>query len=311
MGDGTSLRLCQCKRPATASTRTNAICDSPPHQYSLLFTVAVICIDETTASTSETNNTDIAINFIMVRHRVHHHHHYHHHHAAGSCMPARRSGDRNRHHRALRGRSDITRGYRGRRGGWVAQRGQGGWRGAGRGGYHGDHLEGEYWREPVEAQDPQQSWGDAGVQEEAGGAWDAYPGYEEPRLRPENRQMRIINSLGIVPSGLTFRVINRNEEGPQTDICARVPGRRNAWVARTSCIECLLELQALARTGRTPDEPCFIIILVAEEESTRSIIICSCRRNYRITDADEVIPLHPIMPAIRRILGEEAWREFA
>ncbi|KAM0184987.1 hypothetical protein ACHAPI_012327 [Fusarium lateritium] len=91
---------------------------------------------------------------------------------------------------------------------------------------------------------------DAGAQEQPGDARCNAPNADPPQgpasdadlelavpLRPQPHlfgQLRILLSAAI-SLGPRLAVSNPRKAGPQTDICARVPGRFNTWVARLSC----------------------------------------------------------------------------
>ncbi|KIL85286.1 hypothetical protein FAVG1_11241 [Fusarium avenaceum] len=73
-----------------------------------------------------------------------------------------------------------------------------------------------------------------------------------PRPQPELfGQLRILPSaaISLAPD---FVVRNPRKTGSQTDICARVPGRFNTWVARVSCRDTLFDFQdlVLLNSGR-------------------------------------------------------------
>ncbi|KAF9768285.1 hypothetical protein IL306_014418 [Fusarium sp. DS 682] len=63
-----------------------------------------------------------------------------------------------------------------------------------------------------------------------------------PRDTTHRRHVQTYGLLRILPkleirTSPSFLVRNPDEDGPQTDICARVPSRPGTWVARVSCTQ--------------------------------------------------------------------------
>ncbi|CAJ0552195.1 Ff.00g061740.m01.CDS01 [Fusarium sp. VM40] len=90
--------------------------------------------------------------------------------------------------------------------------------------------------------DPPQASASVNDENDKGGDDDL----EKP-VRPQPHsfgQLRILPSaaLSLAPN---FVVSNPRKTGPQTDICARVPGRLNTWVARISCQDTMSDFKDL------------------------------------------------------------------
>ncbi|KAF4956350.1 hypothetical protein FGADI_3927 [Fusarium gaditjirri] len=115
-------------------------------------------------------------------------------------------------------------------------------------------------------------------------------------------------------------VLNPDENGPQTDICARVPGRPGCWVARTSCHRSHNELWDLMAndSGHGLDSISRYFItgtsktyefdekarqLVPSREVSVSIIVSPIQRD-RLLEFGEIPPV-PTEADVREMLGEE------
>ncbi|KAF4987417.1 hypothetical protein FGRMN_10378 [Fusarium graminum] len=96
----------------------------------------------------------------------------------------------------------------------------------------------------------------------------------EPQPRPRPHlfgQLRILPSAEISLSpGLVIQ--NPRAKGPQTDICARVPGQFNTWVARTSCDDTRMDLWDLVVANSGLSSPQVAIFMGNSEQgyTTRS-----------------------------------------
>ncbi|KAM0227537.1 hypothetical protein ACHAP5_012156 [Fusarium lateritium] len=180
---------------------------------------------------------------------------------------------------------------------------------------------------------------DAGAQEQAGDARGDAPNADPPQgpasdddqqlpvpLRPQPHlfgQLRVLPSVAISLRP-RFVVANPRETGPQTDICARVPGRFNTWVARLSCEDTFFDFGDLV-TSHGGVAPTSIYSLWKYSEHTytlhryENMMVSTAGPDVNIVfwanesstgddDPDEEAPGlegHEIIPAI---LGEEGMR---
>jgi hypothetical protein len=115
----------------------------------------------------------------------------------------------------------------------------------------------------------------AGAQNQPGDAQNNAPRTDSPQapashddqdldvvLRP---QFRLFGQLRVLPSAAIslaphFVVGNPRESGPRTDICARVPGRFNTWVARISCNDTLSDFWDLVVSNSGLKSPSVYVV---------------------------------------------------
>ncbi|KAH7250308.1 uncharacterized protein BKA55DRAFT_377377 [Fusarium redolens] len=56
-----------------------------------------------------------------------------------------------------------------------------------------------------------------------------------PAQPRQGGHITVIDKARIVATDRGFRVVNCDPSGPQVDICWRIPGQRNIWLARLAC----------------------------------------------------------------------------
>lgn len=120
--------------------------------------------------------------------------------------------------------------------------------------------------------------------------------------------------------GRTLFIRNPRESGPQTDICARIPGNDNTWAALVSCYDSLFDLYDWVR-GNSSEESPEIWMYVSNIPHTfiniKDILTVSLNEPVSIVAfANPVNPLpsgwalvslspRPLLPGLREILGED------
>ncbi|KAM0546009.1 hypothetical protein ACHAPJ_011023 [Fusarium lateritium] len=133
--------------------------------------------------------------------------------------------------------------------------------------------------------------------------------------------VRLVDRLIVSPSkeGWSFAVRNPNKDGPQTDIYARVPGRPNTWVARTSGTDCLLALSKILRGSLPPTTMLSFMMEPSETAYTvgpnnRGIPIQRSLNVILWTGAPDMNPTEQakerVWPFVRTVLGEEGFQTF-
>ncbi|SCO82465.1 uncharacterized protein FRV6_06678 [Fusarium oxysporum] len=126
--------------------------------------------------------------------------------------------------------------------------------------------------------------------------------------------------------GRTLFIRNPRESGPQTDICARIPGNYNNWAARVSFYDSLFDLYDWVR-GNSSEESPEIWMYVSNIPHTfidiKNILTVSLNELVSIVAfANSVNPLlsgwtlvslspRPLLPGLREISGEDGaeWSE--
>ncbi|KAG7434921.1 hypothetical protein Forpi1262_v003863 [Fusarium oxysporum f. sp. raphani] len=81
------------------------------------------------------------------------------------------------------------------------------------------------------------------------------PNFEGHRPPPATfNLLRILPKVEIYARSTLF-IRNPQESGPQTDICARIPGNDNNWAARVSCYDSLFDLYDWVRGNSSEESP--------------------------------------------------------
>ncbi|KAF6523366.1 hypothetical protein HZS61_011865 [Fusarium oxysporum f. sp. conglutinans] len=146
------------------------------------------------------------------------------------------------------------------------------------------------------------------------------PNFEGHRPPPATfNLLRILPKVEIYARSTLF-IRNPQESGPQTDICARIPGNDNNWAARVSCYDSLFDLYDWVR-GNSSEESSEIWMYVSNIPHTfiniKDILTVSLNEPVSIVAfANPVNPLpsgwalvslspRPLLPGLRESLGED------
>ena len=146
-----------------------------------------------------------------------------------------------------------------------------------------------------------------------------------PNFEGQRPPLATFNLLRILPkveiyARSTLFIRNPRESGPQTDICARIPGNDNNWAARVSCYDSLSDLYNWVR-GNSSEESPEIWMYVSNIPHTfiniKDILTVSLNEPVSIVAfANPVNPLppgwalvslspRPLLPGLRESLGED------
>ncbi|WKT40454.1 hypothetical protein QSH57_005260 [Fusarium oxysporum f. sp. vasinfectum] len=154
---------------------------------------------------------------------------------------------------------------------------------------------------------------------------------DTPNFEGHRPPLATFNLLRILPkveiyARSTLFIRNPQESGPQTDICARIPGNDNNWAARVSCYDSLFDLYDWVR-GNSSEESPEIWMYVSNIPHTfvniKDILTVSLNEPVSIVAfANSVNPLpsgwtlvslspRPLLPGLREISGEDGaeWSE--
>lgn len=100
----------------------------------------------------------------------------------------------------------------------------------------------------------------------------------EQKNKPrQSSHITVIDKARIVATDRGFRVVNCDPSGPQVDICWRIPGQRNMWLARLGCaLGSRQKLRTLMRAQTSPGMSFFSYLEAPlDEEKALSLIECS------------------------------------
>ncbi|SCO82467.1 uncharacterized protein FRV6_06680 [Fusarium oxysporum] len=100
----------------------------------------------------------------------------------------------------------------------------------------------------------------------------------EQKNKPrQSSHITVIDKARIVATDRGFRVVNCDPSGPQVDICWRIPGQRNMWLARLGCaLGSRQKLRTLMRVQASPGMSFFSYLEAPlDEEKALSLIECS------------------------------------
>ncbi|KAI7766226.1 hypothetical protein LZL87_001339 [Fusarium oxysporum] len=153
--------------------------------------------------------------------------------------------------------------------------------------------------------------------------YDINPEYDDPKRNTgqnDANEEDTPNFEGQRPPLATFNLLRILPNGPQTDICARIPGYDNNWAARVSCYDSLFDLYDWVR-GNSSEESPEIWMYVSNIPHTFINIkdILTVSLNEPVSIVAFVNPSHPLpsswtlvslsprplLPGLREILGEE------
>ncbi|KAF5530062.1 hypothetical protein FNAPI_13664 [Fusarium napiforme] len=93
----------------------------------------------------------------------------------------------------------------------------------------------------------------------------------------QSDHITIVDKALVIDSDKAFRVFNCDPSGPQVNICYRVPGPRNLWLARIGnpTDEPHQSIKSLLEAGRQPGYTITTFIMSPDAEHTISMILCS------------------------------------
>ncbi|KAF5573021.1 hypothetical protein FPANT_12637 [Fusarium pseudoanthophilum] len=142
--------------------------------------------------------------------------------------------------------------------------------------------------------------------------------HPEQKKKPrENNHITIIDKARIIATDSDFRVVNCDPTGPQIDICWRIPGHRNIWLARVGHAAggSRKKLRALIKAHAPPEMPLLNHFdATVDEENALSLIECSCGdRNYEKFEGGcgQVVPgdeIFEYLSALGKMVGFEVVR---
>ncbi|KAF4424868.1 hypothetical protein FACUT_10174 [Fusarium acutatum] len=138
-----------------------------------------------------------------------------------------------------------------------------------------------------------------------------------PSQPRKSNHITVIDKARIVATNSDFRVVNCDPSGPQIDICWRVPGHRNIWLARVGYAGgSRKKLRTLMKAQAPPNLP-FLSCLEAplDEENAVSLIECSSS-DHKYDDFEQgigqVVPgditSSEFVSALGRMVGFEVLR---
>lgn len=129
-----------------------------------------------------------------------------------------------------------------------------------------------------------------------------------------SNHITVIDKAHVVVTDYGFRVVNCDPSGPQVDICWRIPGHRNIWLARVGYAGgSRKKLRTLIQAQAPPDLPLLSYLeSPLDEEKALSLIECSFGdRNYEEFEGGigQVVPGDSLnfefLSALGRMVGFE------
>ncbi|EWZ02680.1 hypothetical protein FOYG_01909 [Fusarium oxysporum NRRL 32931] len=148
---------------------------------------------------------------------------------------------------------------------------------------------------------------------------------DTPSFEGQRPPLATFNLLRILPkveihAHSTLFIRNPRASGPQTDICARIPGNDNNWAARVSCYDSLFDLYDWVRGNSSEESPeiwmyvsniphTFInikdILTVSLDEPVSIVAFANPVNSLPSGWALVSLSPRPLLPGLREILGED------